>query len=218
MQTAMATSSEASSEPRQKGRPSREEAAAIDRAIRDAALAELLARGEAATLNAVAQAAGLSRKTVYARYSNKTELFREVAGEVLANAGPIPFEVEGGLQRDLERYFVAVFRLLDEPHAKAFQHALTMNPNTMSDLQQELVQATRTIFLKPLLELLTSAQARGELVSDATPAEIAHLGAAMALGDQFMMEKFRADETDPQSSEVRAKLMARLIARASRPK
>ena len=54
-------------ELRRKGRPKLEEAAQIERAIRDAAFKVLLEQGEAATLNAVAQAAGISRKSLYAR-------------------------------------------------------------------------------------------------------------------------------------------------------
>lgn len=62
-----------------RGRPSASRAAEIDRAIRAAALELFLSAGyEAASMDAIAAAAPVSKGTLYARYSSKEALFRSV--------------------------------------------------------------------------------------------------------------------------------------------
>lgn len=62
-----------------RGRPSASRAAEIDRSIRAAALELFLSAGyEAASMDAIAAAAPVSKGTLYARYSNKESLFRSV--------------------------------------------------------------------------------------------------------------------------------------------
>lgn len=62
-----------------RGRPTPERTAAIDAAIREAALAVFLNAGfAAATMEAIAQRAQVSKGTLYARYDSKEQLFRAV--------------------------------------------------------------------------------------------------------------------------------------------
>lgn len=68
-----------------RGRPTPERTAAIDAAIRDAALAVFVKVGfDAATMEAVAQGARVSKGTLYARYESKDVLFRAVIEDELA--------------------------------------------------------------------------------------------------------------------------------------
>lgn len=68
-----------------RGRPTPERAAAIDTAIRDAALEVFLAVGfDAATMEQVAQRAQVSKGTLYARYEGKETLFRVVIADELS--------------------------------------------------------------------------------------------------------------------------------------
>lgn len=166
---------------RTKGRPSLDQAAAIDRAIKEAALRELLDKGEAATLNAVAQSAGLTRKTVYARYSSKTELFMAAVREVLSNVEPLQFDQTGTLKDRIGNYIRAVFALLENPHAKAFQQALALEPGPTADLRSDLIYATRTIFFEPLAKLLEDARTNGELAADKDVREVARLVMMVAM-------------------------------------
>lgn len=62
-----------------RGRPTSERIAAIDTAIREAALAVFLDTGfDAATMEGLAQRARVSKGTLYARYESKEHLFRAV--------------------------------------------------------------------------------------------------------------------------------------------
>ena len=73
-------SSKRATSPR--GRPTPERAAAIDEAIRAAALEQFLAAGyEAASMDAIAAAARVSKGTLYARFKGKEPLFRSIVIE-----------------------------------------------------------------------------------------------------------------------------------------
>ncbi|TCM20905.1 TetR family transcriptional regulator [Novosphingobium sp. PhB165] len=195
-------------EARSKGRPSLEEAASIDRAIRDAALHELLEKGEAASLNAVAKAAGLSRKTVYARYSNKTDLFVDAVREVLGNAGPITFDLSGSLEQRLSSYVLEALAVLARPHAQAFRKALSMNPGSMAELRDELIEASHAMFHAPLSAMLADAQARGELADNTDREECARLIMVMTL----LGTEIRADPSEDARDNARhARFLAALI-------
>lgn len=69
---------------RRRGRPTLDRVAAIDAAIQEAALGIFLDLGyEAASMDAIALQAGVSKGTLYARYENKELLFRAVLEEEL---------------------------------------------------------------------------------------------------------------------------------------
>lgn len=77
---------------RSQGRPSAAEAAALPLRLLDAALLVFTESGYArASMDAIARAAGISRKTLYARYANKAEVLAAVVGRLLDSAlGPPP--------------------------------------------------------------------------------------------------------------------------------
>lgn len=67
-----------------RGRPTLDRVAAIDVAIRDAALGLFLDLGfEAASMDAIALKAGVAKGTLYARYGNKEILFRAILDQEL---------------------------------------------------------------------------------------------------------------------------------------
>ena len=67
------------------GRPSRDEAAQLTSRILDAATAQLLAHGYGATsIEAVAKAARISKRTFYHRFAGKPELFEAVVRRMIA--------------------------------------------------------------------------------------------------------------------------------------
>ncbi len=146
---------------RGKGRPKRTEAAEIDQAIRTAALAILLEHGESATVNAVAQAAGLSRKSLYARYPNKGELFFDVIRELLENAEALQYDAAGSTEDRLRHYIEAALASISRPGAQALQRLLRLDPGYIGALRDQMLAATRKIFFAPLAALLTEAAETG---------------------------------------------------------
>jgi TetR/AcrR family transcriptional repressor of mexJK operon len=152
-------------EMRRKGRPKLTEAAKIDQALHDAALLVLLEQGEAATMNAVAVAAGLSRKTVYARYPNRTALFLDVIRELLKRASGLAYDASGSPEDQLQHYIASAFGVIAEPHSLAIQRLLTLDPTYIGALKAEMLDATRKIFFDPLLMLLQNAHDSGDFVT-----------------------------------------------------
>ena len=66
-------------DPRARRRPTRAEAAELDGRLRKAAVETFLEHGfHGTTMDAVARAAGITRRTLYARYPDKGALFAEV--------------------------------------------------------------------------------------------------------------------------------------------
>jgi AcrR family transcriptional regulator len=178
---------------RSKGRPTLTEVAEIDRAIRDAATTVLRTQGEAATMNAVAQAAGLSRKSVYARYPNKVELFLSVMREQLEAVKAIEYDCSGNFEDRLLRYVEAALDVIDMPASRAIQRLLAVDPAYMTALRSEMRSATHKIFLAPLIELLVNARdMRQAVVRDPE-------STARVLMPMIFAESFDWDETGKMS-------------------
>ena len=66
------------------GRPTKAQASALDRKIRECALEEFLQHGyEGTSMNAIAAAAGTTKPSLYARFPTKEDVFRSVLGWAL---------------------------------------------------------------------------------------------------------------------------------------
>jgi AcrR family transcriptional regulator len=195
---------------RSKGRPTLTEVAEIDRAIRDAAAILLREQGQAATLQAVAQAAGLSRKSVYARYPNKEQLFLAVMREQLEAVNGIDYERSGTFEVRLLHYIEAALGVIDLPGARAVQRLLSVEPAYSAALRSEILSATHKIFLIPLIDLLREAKEANEAVLDEPEAT------ARMLMPMIFAESFDWDETGnmlikPMDRSAYAKRVAGII-------
>jgi len=146
---------------RSQGRPSLAEAEAIDRNLRHAAMAALLEQGDGATMNGIAQSAGISRKALYARYSGRSDLFADVIREMLAEVEPLPVAREGTVRERLSTFIVDALQLLAQPRSRAVQRLIALNPFYLGSLHNEMREATAKMFFDPLLGLVEEAIAEG---------------------------------------------------------
>jgi TetR/AcrR family transcriptional regulator, mexJK operon transcriptional repressor len=98
---------------RGRGRPRRGETDRLDDELLERALEHFLESGfEGATLNAITASLGMSKQTVYARYSDKTTLFRASLKRAI-DAWLVPLERLPGLEgEDLETTLLDVARLI----------------------------------------------------------------------------------------------------------
>ena len=202
---------------RGKGRPRLTEAAEIDRAIRDAALQLLLEHGEGATMHAVALAAGISRKSLYARYPNKGELVLVVIGELLQGAGALDYDRSGSVEDRLRHYIEAALATIALPQSKALQRLLTLDPDYIAALRSDMLDATRRIFFEPLRILLREAQSNGELAFkevDATARVIIRLIFAASLSAE---QDAKSWLTSPEPQDYPA-FLTRLITQGLLPR
>lgn len=202
---------------RGKGRPSLTEAAEIDRAIRAAALKVLLDQGEGATMQAVAAAAGLSRKSLYARYPNKSALFLEVIGELLRNTGGLRFAAEGTIAERLQNYVEAALKVIAQPDSQTLRRMLTMDTAYAAPLRAETFHATRRIFFDPLVALLAEAGRRGELTVEDAEAT-ARLVIRLIITESMIVHEEGAGWLATDPSEDYAAFLTRTITRGLLPR
>ncbi len=91
--------------PTRRGRPTQAQAEQLDLAVRESALAVFLEHGySGASMDAIAKAAGITRKSLYARYADKRAVFADVIPWALARLegdDPTPVAATDDLEADL---------------------------------------------------------------------------------------------------------------------
>jgi TetR/AcrR family transcriptional repressor of mexJK operon len=98
--------------PNRGGRPTRQDAPLLTERILDAATAIFLRDGYgAASLEAVASAAGVSKRTLYARFAGKPALFQVVVARLVSRWLPA-FDAQMGQAHGLEATLLAAARVM----------------------------------------------------------------------------------------------------------
>jgi AcrR family transcriptional regulator len=152
-----------------RGRPTPERAAAIDAAIREAALAVFLGAGfDAATMEAVAQRAQVSKGTLYARYESKEHLFRAVIENEIgrwsdresARDHLLPVEF-GPRLRQLARTLIEV---CDRPEYARLTKLIQAAMNTVPSLGAEWEELGSNRYLRFLADDM--ARTAGDVAAD----------------------------------------------------
>lgn len=197
---------------RGKGRPSNDEAAAINLAIRDGAFSALMRDGPGVSMNAIVQASGLSRKTVYARHANKDALFLAMIRDALAEGRPIDFDRSGTIDERLRAFGRELLRLMREPSAVALQQLLTINSDYPRALGQDIQATLDQNFVQPLRRCLKDAEAAGELrVADLERTVDAIVTLLLVKGARAYHEDVAAD-MDPEMRDAASADYARFVA------
>lgn len=150
----------AASGPR--GRPTAERAAAIDDILHSTALDQFLAHGfEAASMDAIAAAARVSKGTLYARYENKEALFlsvlqgeREKLGQrASAYNHLMPEDLEGRLRHHAQ----TLIRTAQNPVYKGVLQLVEANSATFPDLPRLWNEAGTRGYLQLLADNMAAA-------------------------------------------------------------
>jgi TetR/AcrR family transcriptional regulator, mexJK operon transcriptional repressor len=93
-----------------RGRPTQEEARKLDLAVREAAVATFVEMGYAgASMEAIARAAGITKRSLYARYADKRAVFVDVIPWALARYTDDPLAADIG-DEDVETALVTLGR------------------------------------------------------------------------------------------------------------
>ena len=174
--------------------------------ILDAATAVFGQRGfSGATMRAIAEAAGVSRPTVYARYKNKEDAFRAVyqsnfdvalanARAALGTEQPLSVRLGGALEGFFGHIFSAMMAL------EQAQELLTHQERLAGDIVARAYGALRDA-------LLDALRPHGPALDGASPAamvELMLMAPSSLKGPDRDMDKFRA----------RLRLLGRLVAHA----
>jgi TetR/AcrR family transcriptional regulator, mexJK operon transcriptional repressor len=114
--------------PRSGGRPSRAEAEALGERILDVATKLFLSHGYGSTsIEAVARAAGISKRTFYHRFADKSELFGEAVQRIIERLRPpadVPLIEGADVRQILERLAGMILRAALSPQAVALHRLI----------------------------------------------------------------------------------------------
>lgn len=171
-----------------RGRPTRVESEAIERRLREAAVDAFATNGfEATTMEAVAAAAGITKRTLYAKYPDKQALFASVIPQALAD---MPFHdlaievTDTDLATALRSLAEQILTRLVEPRAVRLRRLAVLEAPRLAQLHG--VQGDLwAISLQSVVDLLAAHAAAGTIVVDDLGA-VADLFLAMVAGTPTM--------------------------------
>jgi AcrR family transcriptional regulator len=137
-------------------------------AILKAALEELADAGyQGMSIEGVAARAGVSKATIYRRWSSKEELVIEAASRVYTD---IPVIDTGHLRRDLVAIYVLAYRVLQQsPFLQRLFFRALGEIHTNPTIYRALVRRLFAPRLQQFVELIRLGQERGEVRRDLDP-------------------------------------------------
>ncbi|WP_211101102.1 TetR/AcrR family transcriptional regulator [Azospirillum oryzae] len=148
------------------GRPTREQAAAIDARILDGARAVFCRKGVANSgLEEIAAELGVSKHTLYRRYPNKAALLEAVVGRDVVRFREALLSAAAGEGRALDALRRAAFHYVEIGSSRdyaAFYLSVSAEAAVSPVLRERLASWSRDA-LEPLVGLVSTAQAAGEL-------------------------------------------------------
>lgn len=168
-------------QPIRAGRPTREQAQARQVALLDAALEHFLDKGyESATIEAIAAEVSMTKRTVYAKYPDKTALFRAavrhgtqgraVSAEVIAETR------KGSLEDTLVAIAMLRIGLVGEPAGAKLQRLINTESYRFPDIFQTYYDIAALPTVRFLADILEEEMRAGRLA----------IGDAMLAANVFM--------------------------------
>jgi AcrR family transcriptional regulator len=167
------------------GRPTRDEAVLLARKIVDTATELFVTCGySGTTMQALAQAAGISKKTIYSQYEDKEALFRAVIRqlvrpsirELLLREDALP------LGEGLRRRAAVILEAALQPRSLAFFRLIQREVAQFPELGKAIEHQNEEELYQPLREYFMGRQAKGEL-SGLEPEWAARLFVFLVFGD-----------------------------------
>ena len=153
-----------------RGRPTRVESEAIERRLREAAVAAFVANGfDGTTMQAVAAAAGVTKRTLYAKYPDKRALFAAVIPRALAD---MPFRdadpevLDGDLESALRVLAHQIVARLVEPHAVNLRRLALLEAHRIAELDPVEGADLWSTSLRSVVDLLAVRAEADEIVVD----------------------------------------------------
>jgi len=141
--------------PRRPGRPRREERGDIDQQLVDAAVQMVVEHGPGLTMNTIIAGSGLSRKTVYMRYGNKSALMAAVVRRLLDyGREPLVIVDQSDWRQSLRDFINQSLKEVCLPQAMSLRRLLILNPEVMDEAKPRIEQAVVRRYMDPLIALL----------------------------------------------------------------
>ncbi|MEH3063715.1 MULTISPECIES: TetR/AcrR family transcriptional regulator [Methylobacterium] len=212
--------------PRRGGRPTRAEAARREAHLIAVATTLFLERGfDATSIDAVAEAAGMSKPTVYARYRDKRALFEAVLRErIAAWLAPLSAAAEAqaaqGGSDDVETALEDLSRTLlahgQSPGAAMLKRNLVAQALQFPELARLAHEEGWLRGVRAVAQLLDAFARRGR-IAVADPEIAADLFLSLVLGRSSQATLYGI-ATDPEAQERRRQAAVRLFLDGVRPR
>lgn len=166
---------------------------AIDRRLREAAIQSFIDDGfDGTTMEAVAAAAGITRRTLYSKYPDKQALFAAVIPQALADMpfGGVAIEVpHGDLHNALRLLARQIICRLVDPRAVRLRRLAMLEADRIAELDHDQGADTWSTSLSSIVQLLTIHAEAGEIVAP-DPEVAADLFLAMVAGGPTVWADF----------------------------
>ncbi len=177
--------------PRGPGRLSAEDAARLPDRLLDAAQSVFIEQGYArATMDAIARAAGASRKTIYARYTGKAEILAAVFERLLRDAmpaGPHPADTPpggtGGVRAELSHLGRRLAAAVMAPVTVGLNRLIAAEAHQFPEVARVAAQLQGQA-IDDVRRELERLRDRGRLPGLTDPARAARIFVEMAVGVQ----------------------------------
>jgi AcrR family transcriptional regulator len=186
-----------------RGRPTRAESQAIDRRLHEAAVEAFVTNGfDRTTMEAVAGAAGITKRTLYAKYPDKQTLFAAVIPRALAE---MPFRGEtidvppGDIATALRCLARQIIARLIEPHAVRLRRLAMLEAHRIAAFDHVAGADLWSTSLRSVVDLLTVHAEAGEIVIDDFEVA-ADLFIAMAAGGPTVWADFGVFRSSEQEA------------------
>ena len=203
------------------GRPSAAEAARKQEQLLEAALDIFLARGyEQATMEDIARAAQMSKRTLYSRYADKQAIFLAAVTAASERYTLSEQALQAIQQDDIRATLLAVAKLrldnLSSPEGLRLQRILSTQSYRFPDLQNSLFENYGGPTLDFLIRLFEEATHAGQLaISDPRTASIAFL--SLVLGGPAR-QIIAGSTPDKDSLNARLEFTVALFLDGTRPR
>ena len=200
------------------GRPPLERAGEVDERILDAAHRVFLERGfDGASIDLIAETARAGKPTIYARYSNKTELFAAaVTRQIDARNARLGSHKPAGatIEERLASIGVAMLReTLTKDHMGLFHLALAEH-RRFPELVTDLTRMAKQRGVETVARLLVEAAGCGEFGPLATGREDRSLRAAEMFGElillPYLMRALSGESLDALQDDIDARVARRM--------
>ncbi|MBL7491025.1 TetR/AcrR family transcriptional regulator [Frankia sp. AgB1.9] len=210
--------------PRRGGRPTREEAAQLDRDVREHALRLFLEHGyEGTSMDAIAQAAGTTKASLYARFPSKDAVFTSVFGWAMGRTDwpapdPAPPAETDDLAGALTAIAQAAVRRALDPSMVRMSRIAIAQADRFPDLARR-IQTTSgggSPRQRQVADLLRRHAATGAIALTDDPDVLADLFVGMVSSAPARLASFGI-RPDPVEAEQRIQAAVRLFVGALRP-
>lgn len=153
-----------------RGRPTQAVALAIEHRLREAAIEAFVDNGfDGTTMEAVAAAAGITKRTLYAKYADKQALFAAVIPQALADMPFLGVAIEvpdGDLTNALCQLALQIIERLVDPTAVRLRRLAMLEAHRIAELDQVKGADMWSTSLLPIVHLLATHAEAGEIVAD----------------------------------------------------